>query len=663
MKFGLRVRYTLDIVGLVLAISAILSGTLLYITNASHREVTETASKVVSESLQKQTQQRGEKIVSFLGEALVNPLYFHDLQTVYELLQVTGKQWGVEYILVYDDLGKIVHDGVETIPSSGHLLESEQALSVLRNTFKPTSWQDASSIKFSAPILLGDNPIGGVTVAISTSMLQQSILDMNDGMNQVHHTGIRKTIGIMLWITLLMSVIGVGISLLIGKRIVKPIRRLVNQTYEIGRGNFNHHAILSNRSDEIGELMRAFNDMGDQLGVTQEQLLTAKENAEAASTAKSQFLASISHEIRTPMNGVIGSLDLLQDAALNEEHKSYLVAAIASAEIQLALINDILDFSKIEANQVELECSPINVRELLGDIQLLFEVPAKEKGLHLVFSLDPNIPNRVAGDSVRLRQILMNLVGNAIKFTSKGQVKVTVDVHTRQDHQVTLNFSVEDTGIGVALERRDSIFDAFVQADSSTSRLFGGTGLGLTIANELTALMGGQLELESEVGRGTKFFFTIGFELLRQSLEAKSPNAIAALKAANHLDITSTAKVLLAEDNAVNQKITRAMLMQFGCEVVVVDDGLAVLDAIKQDEYHMILLDCDMPKMDGFEAARIIREMEKNRKDSDQAVPIIALTAHAASEAKEQCLAAGMSDFLSKPFNRQQLAEVFRRWQ
>jgi len=407
------------------------------------------------------------------------------------------------------------------------------------------------------------------------------------------------------------------------------------------------------------ELVDSLEQQKEALETQARDLEEAGRRAEQANVAKAQFLATISHEIRTPMNGVLGTTELLLETRLDPVQHHLAETAHHSATALLALIDDVLDLSRIEASKLTLQATSFDLRALVHEAVDLMATTARGKPVALSCTISWRLPARVEGDALRLRQVLVNLLHNAVKFTERGRIVLDVSVLAQTEDAVQLRFEVRDTGIGIAEDQFDSVFDAFTQVDASSTRRHGGSGLGLAIVKELAELMGGRVGVDSRVDHGSTFWLELG---LKRAADPPPAGDVAAAEpaAAAPSDAVPSAHVLLVEDDAVNQLVLAAMLEQLGCRVDIVDDGEAACGAAKSTRYDIVFMDCHMPVMDGFAAARRIRAEEA--EEEGRHTPIVALTALALAGDRERCLSSGMDDYMTKPVRAAQLAAAVQRW-
>lgn len=412
------------------------------------------------------------------------------------------------------------------------------------------------------------------------------------------------------------------------------------------------HGIMINEENFI----TLFHDISDEKNV-KDLLKSAKEKAEYANMQKSRFLANMSHEIRTPMNGIIGMSSMLAKTDLGQTQKEYVKLIKSSADSLLDIINDILDLSKIEANKIEIQNSPFNLKELLNSIHRTFQIRLDNTNVVVKLEIPEELPEYLCGDEIRLRQILINILGNAAKFTENGTIELKIHIKDFDNDKYQLEFIIIDTGIGIPEDKLDNIFDSFTQIDLGKTRKKGGTGLGLSITRRLVELMDGKIQVKSKLNEGTTFCFQLDFTVPTQEqiLSINQNNDWYNDK----IDNFKSAKILIAEDNIINQKYIEALMKSLEIEFTIVDNGIKAIEAFKTDAFDIILMDVQMPEMDGVEATVKIRGIEKS---SGNRIPIIAVTASAFIEDKARFLDAGMDDFIPKPINENQLFELLSRF-
>lgn len=456
----------------------------------------------------------------------------------------------------------------------------------------------------------------------------------------------------------LALVVALWIAGTLAKKLSSPLLRLSEQVRIISRGNYEARSNVPMRG-ELAALQQDINELAAELQqasrnqqMAMTELRDARQRAEEASQSKSDFLSMMSHELRTPMNGVLGMLQLLQSTRLNEEQKEYVVAAVQSTSHLLEVINDILDFSRIESGRLDIESVWFSLGSLLEDCVMNFRYLAEQKGLYLrIYGMDAVDDWQVRTDPTRLRQILSNLLSNAVKFTAQGGIDVQVTMERSESSRALLLIEVADTGIGIPQDRQAELFDAFSQLDSTTSRQFGGAGLGLSISKRLCELLGGQLSVASSAGQGTTFTLEMTMEWRPDRTHDPS---------ADDPDLPSLqGTVLLVEDNEVNRLVAQRMLQSSGLTVLCATNGIEALRVLQDSHVDCVLMDIQMPEMDGLEAVRQIRQRESVQ--GGEPVPVIALTANALPGERERCLDAGMDDYMAKPYQRRKLLYLVAR--
>lgn len=552
-----------------------------------------------------------------------------------------------------------------SIPHVRFLEVQDHAGNTLVYVEQPGAGPRAPKIElFQAPIraqryLTSDRDHPGGEPLREDDYLGRVLVGMSDDAFNERQQEILLKAGVLALFTLLMTFL---LARRLARSLSQPISDMSEAVKAIRRGEFRT-TLPEEQGSELGELARHINDLA--LGLEQAsreqreamaQLIQTREEAERANNAKSEFLAMMSHELRTPMNGVLGMLQLLETTPLNDEQHEYAMLATQSTEHLLKVINDILDFSRIERANVEIEHIPFNLAELIRDSASPFVHAAQQRGLALDLQLAEGFERwQVAGDPTRIRQILVNLVGNALKFTDQGSVRIQADCQVLDAQLIWFTCQVADTGIGIAAETLERMFIAFQQADSSISRRYGGTGLGLPIARTLAERMGGTLQARSEQGQGS--VFTLEMPLALQPPPARHEQALAGPGRTTAALAGHNQHVLLVEDNPVNQTVIEAMLRSLGYEVSVASDGAQAVTQVRDGRFDAVLMDCRLPVVDGYESTRQIRLLP-----GCGALPIIALTANALLGDREACLAAGMNDYLAKPFKRTDLQHLLQRW-
>lgn len=593
--------------------------------------------RLLNDHMGQQAERHVQEMAPILIAAITAPLAQRDYATVQAVLEESEATDGITYLALTGNDGKLlassgwpVHEPLPTPDSRLQLLDEGKK---------------APRYDVAVPVTSYGQKMGVLHIGLDLSQIRLA-----------HQQLFTQGIGIALLEILLSG----GLMALLGYFLTRHLAALTRASRAVAAGNLTPPPVPEGE-DEIGRLGAAFNAMSravasriEEITIAHDEQVRLARAAEAGAQAKAAFLATMSHEIRTPMNGILGMTELALTTQLSAEQREYLTWVKSSGDNLMRVLNDILDFSKIDAGQLSLEIIPFSLRELLDDILRLHAPAADSKGIGISWRADGPLPDYLAGDPVRIQQVLNNLIVNAIKFTEQGEITIGVHCEPGASGQIRVHLTVADTGIGIASEKLESIFAPFAQAENSTTRKYGGTGLGLSIVDRLVGLMNGQVRVHSQPGHGTCFFVDI--ELRESAGRVAQPASLDHDAARKILD---GRQILFVEDTPVNQKIGEKLLARYGCRVTLAGDGQQAIDAVESKPFELVLMDVQMPVMDGMEATRQLRAREAKLKLPRQ--PIIAITANAMAEDRQKCEEAGMDDFIAKPFRADEMIATILR--
>lgn len=573
-------------------------------------------------------QNKANLAASVQATAASLPLWNYDSAQLQQLINSLFADNDVYYVYITDSFG----DVVAQMKTTSVVNEESGFLSVDRDI----NYETASSV---------NKKIGKIHIEFSKDSFQKHFAE-------VVENGLKRFIIVLLVMTIITYII-------IRKFIARPTERLGDCMIRLAKGDLEVEIPEIHRQDEIGSMAKSvevFKQNAQQKRLMEEKLRESNTRIKAALQARTEFLANMSHEIRTPMNGILGMTDLLGLTKLDEAQMSYVEKTKRCAESLLYILNDILDMTKIDAGEVNIEHVDFDLRKLVGDAIAIHEYHAESKNLELKAFINIDHDIKANGDPTRIKQVLTNLLNNAIKFTTKGFVHLSIEL---SDNKQEVIFSITDSGIGIPRDKLNNIFDRFIQADMSTTRKYGGTGLGLAISSKLVNLMGGHLSVESVENSGSVFTFSIPLEIavykLPQQVEKRSNSQLL-----EEMRFATGKSVLIVDDDIVNKEVVAALAEKLNCTTKVASNGLEALNQYKGDEFDLVIMDMQMPEMDGLDATREIRSYESSNQLKH--TPIIGLTANAMKKHEEQCIEAGMDDYVTKPIDLDKLHSVITRW-